>query len=67
MPYSDSRDRIVSPIHKLMIDSYSLMTFDREDKTEISVLQIDSSEPRHEKTCLWGFRPGPTQTGLYSL
>ena len=23
-------------------------------------------EPRHEKTCLRGFRPGLTQTGLYS-
>ena len=23
-------------------------------------------EPHHEKTCLWGFRPGPTQTKLYS-
>ena len=23
-------------------------------------------EPRSEKTGLWGFRPGPTQTGLYS-
>ena len=23
-------------------------------------------EPRCEKTGLWGFRPGPTQTGLYS-
>ena len=23
-------------------------------------------EPRHEKTGLWGFRPGATQTGLYS-
>ena len=23
-------------------------------------------EPRHEKTCLWGFRPGETQTGLLS-
>ena len=22
-------------------------------------------EPSHKKTCLWGFRPGPTQTGLY--
>ena len=20
----------------------------------------------HEKTCLWGFQPSPTQTGLYS-
>ena len=25
-----------------------------------------TDEPCHEKTCLWGFRPGPTQTGLYS-
>ena len=23
-------------------------------------------KPRCEKTGLWGFRPGPTQTGLYS-
>ena len=23
-------------------------------------------EPHHEKTCLWGFRPGKTQTGLCS-
>ena len=23
-------------------------------------------EPRHEKTCIRGFRPGPPQTGLYS-
>ena len=24
------------------------------------------NEPRSEKTGLWGFRPGPTQTRLYS-
>ena len=24
------------------------------------------SQPRHDKTCLRGFRPGATQTGLYS-
>ena len=23
-------------------------------------------EPRHKKTCLGGFRPGRTQTGVYS-
>ena len=27
---------------------------------------ITSFEPRHEKTCLRGFQPGPTQTRLYS-
>ena len=26
-----------------------------------------TSEPRREKTGLRGFRPGPTQTGLYKL
>ena len=29
------------------------------------ILQL-SSEPRSEKTGLGGFRPGPTQTGLYN-
>ena len=24
-------------------------------------------EPRHEKTCLWGFQPGLTRTGLCKL
>ena len=23
-------------------------------------------EPQHEKTCLWGFRTGLTETGLYN-
>ena len=27
---------------------------------------VFTSEPRSEKTGLRGFRPGPTQTGLYS-
>ena len=25
-----------------------------------------SHEPHQKKTCLWGFRPGPTQFGLHS-
>ena len=29
-------------------------------------LLTSSYEPRHDKTCLLGFRPGPTQIGLYS-
>ena len=28
---------------------------------------LDKIEPRREKTGLRGFRPGPTQTGLYKL
>ena len=30
-----------------------------------SIVRGSSNEPRCEKTGLWGFRPGPTQTGLY--
>ena len=33
----------------------------------ITWLQIQTNEPRREKTGLRGFRPGPTQTGLYKL
>ena len=29
-------------------------------------INVDIYEPRYEKTGLRGFRPGPTQTGLYS-
>ena len=31
------------------------------------VLHQRRNEPRREKTGLRGFRPGPTQTGLYKL
>ena len=31
------------------------------------VLRLLLYEPRREKTGLRGFRPGPTQTGLYKL
>ena len=31
------------------------------------VASLIMTEPRREKTGLWGFRPGPTQTGLYKL
>ena len=32
----------------------------------IFILRLTAFEPRCEKTVLRGFRPGPTQTGLYS-
>ena len=32
-----------------------------------SVEMLITCEPRREKTGLRGFRPGPTQTGLYKL
>ena len=31
-----------------------------------SVMSVKTYEPRHEKTCLQGLRPGKTQTGLLS-
>ena len=35
-------------------------------KKGLSAVEDMLWEPRHEKTCLWGFRPGLTQTKLYS-
>ena len=35
-------------------------------KKENVVKTHDKYEPRHEKTCLLGLRPGKTQTGLLS-
>ena len=36
--------------------------FECSAKTRVSI-----SEPCRDKTYLWGFGPGPTQTGLYNL
>ena len=33
----------------------------------IEIFEQNTNEPRREKTGLRGFRPGPTQTGLYKL
>ena len=33
---------------------------------DMSSSEVNMTEPRSEKTGLRGFRPGPTQTGLYS-
>ena len=34
--------------------------------SELHTNQLTLLEPRHEKTCIRGFRPGKTQTGLRS-
>ena len=38
-----------------------------KDFSPRSPSRVQLFEPRREKTGLRGFRPGPTQTGLYSL
>ena len=36
-----------------------------ENPSSTSTLEVfNKFEPRHEKTCLWGFRPAKTQTSL---
>ena len=45
---------------EIYIDDTSRLTAD-------CLLFLVPSEPRREKTGLRGFRPGPTQTGLYKL
>ena len=39
----------------------------KKDKSVIVRMKDEHIEPRREKTGLRGFRPGPTQTGLYKL
>ena len=37
------------------------------DRSATKCLKVLRNEPRHEKTCLRGLRPGKTQTGLLSV
>ena len=47
---------------KLEILDLEIIVLFRQQKTKM----LSTAEPRCEKTGLRGFRPGPTQTGLYS-
>ena len=38
-----------------------------DEKSRLKGVMGATCEPRREKTGLRGFRPGPTQTGLYKL
>ena len=58
-------DRSVYPIHKLMIDSYSLALLNWKLKNRVS-LEMAHFEPHLETTCPRGLITGLTQTGLYS-
>ena len=52
-------DGIFNPYLTTIKDSYSLVHYSQTlRETEFRF------EPRHEKTCLQGLRPGKTQTGL---
>ena len=55
----------VGPVRKLhCCGSYS--TVNRITIRKPALIFGNTNEPRREKTGLRGFRPGPTQTGLYS-
>ena len=45
---------------RMSINGEKLTANDQSDKNFVFI-----NEPRSEKTGLRGFRPGPTQTGLY--
>ena len=59
MSFSDSRRAIVSYLHTNV--HYVMVNY-----LFNGLNPLVTYEPRHEKTCLRGFRPGPIQTGLYS-
>ena len=50
-----------------MATNMDLMRRGKGSLLNISKLARKSNEPRREKTGLRGFRPGPTQIGLYKL
>ena len=43
------------------------VVLDKHAEVPGSILGQGQNEPRREKTGLRGFRPGPTQTGLYKI
>ena len=45
---------------------YGLAPYQAEEMGRYRLCHLQVNEPRSEKTGLRGFRPGPTQTGLYS-
>ena len=59
---------------KITMQGFTLAAITAAEKHSIvldSTLNLDEvsgalNEPRREKTCLRGFGPGPTQTGLYN-
>ena len=53
------------PLDKTIDFDYLLQLFITSGIVCVTVKGL-SNEPRSEKTGLRGFRPGPTQTGLYS-
>ena len=45
---------------KIKAEIFRLAKFDKDEAVRTS----NSNEPPREKPRLWGFRPGPTQTGM---
>ena len=62
--YTHSTEQMRRLICALVISIFSKQVFTCRGPTFIASHTF--SQPRHDKTCLQGFRQGPTQTGLYS-
>ena len=63
---------LISNIHAVITLGTWVINFINEQKLSMDRVYVLHHyqmvyEPRCEKTCLWGFLPGPTQTRLYSL
>ena len=69
--YTDSTVPLLpkSEISSLKLSSVAVQlglcqTWSETQKTGFLMSRLYLSEPRHEKTCRWGFRPVPTQSRL---
>ena len=56
---------VISLFNVLLHFKINIMTYERTEYSD-QPRYLVPFEPRCEKTCLWGFRPVPTQTGLYN-
>ena len=60
---------VLWPLYSVIIffiDHYCAGVSNKHCVLPVLIFPIFALEPRYEKTGLRGFRPGPTQTGLYS-
>ena len=61
LPVSHPKAQMVYTIHPFNVRLF------QADHSNQWLHWLESYEPRREKTGLRGFRPGPTQIGLYKL
>ena len=61
----DRHSRIILVVQSMVIFVFNSPLTYAAESPRSTRSYTRTHEHRHQKICLWGFRPGPTQTGLY--